>query len=191
MNKKCYITAFLVIFAYACQKQSIFDDEPVNPPLTVDEAKKWYESNFTEVKLSKQKTNYSSKVVNSLLWDMAITSQKGDISAVEVPISSNLERTYRCGSVPEGGPNSFPGLVIRRNMNSGKYQCRVMTVICDSAYMLLPDFESRMSRNRTFSLDEEFSGMIHFSMVNGRFTGGCRYADGKCIGTIRDRKSVV
>jgi hypothetical protein len=181
----CCVLAVLIL--YACDKREP-DPEDIQP-LTVDEARNWYETTQPAVMLPGQSkaTNVKSspcpiEIASIPIWAKAMEKHSKRTSIVELPVASHLMRSY--GPKPEGMVNSFSRLIVRRDLQTGNTSSFVMTVIGDSAYMLHPDINRRMSRNRYFSVEKEFCGRIYLYDLEGRYMKGFRYEDGKRVGKI-------
>ena len=164
----------------SCKK--LEDDQP-NKSFNAQDAKMWYTQNQPEhPRFLPPQTEKGPSVTIKNAWDQAMVRQRNGLTVVEVPLLSlgqfgftTCKLNLNDLEANERLLGSLSRLVIVRNKR-GAVDCRLMTLVPDSAYLV--DAKHNLSKNGYLSISNDYSGMVLFHYPSGEFTNGWYYSNG-------------
>lgn len=123
-------------------------------------------------------------------WVHAITSSNDSISIVEIPVASpdgKFGFIASHGYSDERLLKSVTRLVVQQD-NAGHIKSRLMTIIGDSSYMVSKNYN--LSGNTLLTKDADFTGTVLFNYLDGSFSNGWKYKNGKVTNTVNQSPTV-
>lgn len=169
-------------------------DNLINPEksLSIDDAQSWYESNKPQgLKLAFAKAKSDKGKLNGRPdWKHAYIVDQPEFTVVQVPLSVQgafcFVTTQNQKAYEETGDKryvqSLTQMVVQNEKKSQKTSGFLMTIIPDKEYMDATHFKCFYSTYRKWQAG--YSGLIFYHTLEGKFTNGWRFANGKVIKSI-------
>jgi hypothetical protein len=176
-------TTILAGILFSCQKE--YDELRGVRDFTVDEARAWYEANkpgYIELKSGGNERNI--KIIKPD-WARGVKSENSEEEIIEADILTNggfgfaKEELYAQWETSENERymRSHTKLVVLKNKKTKTETGCFMTIIGDRSYMERKNFDTGGNRYR--KPENDFSGVILFHHLNGGFSNGWRYTNGR------------
>lgn len=181
--KSILVTSFLAMMLYACQKE--YEELSNNRDFSVEEARVWYEAHKPEY--IELKSGGKDKKVKYIKpdWSRSIRFENKEEEIVETEIQTNggfgfaledmhgqWERTRN-----DRYMRSHTKLVVIKNKKTKTEIGCFMTIIGDKSYTERKNLDTDCNRYR--KPEDDFSGVILFHNLDGGFSNGWRYTDGR------------
>jgi hypothetical protein len=174
---------------YACRQD--FDELIVNRPWSVNDARAWYEAHKPDYIQLKSGSNEKRIKYIKPDWSRSIISKNDREEVVETDIKTNggfgfaTQENYDVWKLT-GNDNylrTHTRLVVVRNKGAKTEEGFFMTIAGDKKYKEKHDFD--MSENTYLKKGNDFSGLILFHHLDGSFSNGWKYTDGKLTHTAK------
>lgn len=182
-QKLSIIISFCLIAFVSCQKE--INNEFDYMPNEITAARAWFDANYSNgIVFSKKDSENKSQGVPD--WDHALIYRHKDFSTIEVPLNlldnvgfateESLLAFSESGDVRFLEVRSF--LVIVKGIKGEKLGF-IMTIIPDKDYKTKENFKAYTSSYLKWQ--NKFSGVVLYHKLDGSFSNGWKFSDGKAI----------
>lgn len=197
--KKWHILAYISVLGllFACADHMLQEggnpaarrSKHKNEELTISAARQWYESNYAPVVTTRANASDPSERLMRPLWDKAKESNRRRYEVVEIPIQTKghhiivdaeTAMRWKPGDKADFIRNTAR-FVVLYDKKTKKIQSFVMIFV--GSYDYLRKTHS-MGRNSYLYREPDFDGSVLFYSLNGTFSNGWKYSEGKIIATI-------
>ena len=193
----CFVLPFLLL--YSCRTIDLETVPEKRYPKEIEESRQWVMAHYPEqfsINLSKETEPTMQLKAN---WDRAFTGSDSKEKTVEIPVvpvfppqvdrvvqrtivlSENVQKYKETGD--ERYISNLSRLVVKTNIQSKERICFIMTIIPSASYWEQTNF-SPFSKV-TYTDRADFDGFIFFYHMNGEFSNGWSYKNGKNSGSIK------
>ncbi len=173
---------FLAAIFVACE-QEMFDKD--DDSLSIDEAKSWFEANQPEFLVLKSGGMSKKTKVIKPSWKGAYASKNREVEVVETHIMANgafgfaTKDAFSEWLATEnlGYLTSLSRIVVMRYKDTGEIVSFIMTIVGDKEYLEKKEF--KLWDNDYTMKDDDFSGLVLYHSLKGKFVNGWRYTNGE------------
>ena len=174
------------------------DQELIAEPLSVAEARSWFETNSSPILSMSEglgqvsmKSDNNGKGPKRLLqpdWTHAFTSTRGHLETVETHLRANLFQgrgnAASKAKMQETGNFGYmvplSRLVVLRDRKKNTTESFIMTMTGDVDYIESKNYQ--LWTNTYFQKDHNFSGTVRYHNLEGNFVNGWQMENGKVTG---------
>lgn len=159
-----------------------------NKELTIAVAKQWYESHYPSVVTIREHDAASKKLIRPM-WDKAKEYNRRRYEVVETPIQSKghhlitdveTSKKWKPGDKADFVRNAAR-FVILYDKKTKKTRSFAMVFVGSYEYLRT---NHPIERNSYLYREPDFDGTVFFYNLNGTFSNGWKYSNGKIVGTI-------
>ena len=182
-------TALLLMVCYACL-DDVWDSREKYEDRAIEHAKAWYEANKPEDIILRSYGGMEQMKIKAE-WSHAFTTRYDMLEVVETDVMSEglllfLNKECVEKSDEANDPNykqCYTRMVFKTNRNTGETVGFLMTVVPDLDWLEKSKFKPFMDVTYLFR-SEQFGGLILFHHIDGSFSNGWRYEEGKLVAEI-------
>ena len=183
MKKLSIFALFLLlVLPFACQKETILEENTINDELTIQEAKAWFETTIgTTSPNTRTAGAIAAFTAKDPLWQGATqTTLKNGRTGWLVPLKLKQLRSlsYRTSTKKDIKPNSVqetPMQFMFQFKEKGKIQLQVVEYLPEKAYL---------DKSKGLIDEKDFSGIVFVKTWEDKIIGGGHYLNGKRTSTF-------
>ena len=185
------ISGIFVMSCLLCCQTELSDAEIFNDKQMLAEAKNWYDAQVeSTVVLKSGFANEKSKIAYPNWRDTQTTNSK-NMDVVEVGLYAKgwwgftLDTLHNewLKTLNEGYLSSHTRLVLTKSKTDGKRTAFLMTIVADKPYLRKRNFKIWQG-NSYLEKEKDFSGLVFYHDLKGRFVNGWRYTSGRVSHTV-------
>lgn len=172
---------FLTAVFIACE-QELFDKD--DGSLTVEDAQSWFNANQPEFLVLKSGDMSKRTKVIKPTWRGAYASKNRKVEVVETHIMANGAFGFATKDAfsewlatdNPGYLTSMSRIVVMKYKDTGEIVSFIMTIVGNKEYLEKKDF--KLWDNDYTMKDDDFSGLVLYHSLKGKFVNGWRYTEG-------------
>jgi len=173
---------FLTALFIACEQEMFEKDDD---SLTVKDAKSWFGANQPEFLVLKSGDMSKNTKVIKPSWKGAYASKNRKVEVVETHIMANGAFGFATKDAFSewlatdnlGYLTSLSRIVVMRYKETREIVSFIMTIVGDKEYLEKKDF--KLWDNDYTMKDDDFSGLVLYHSLKGKFVNGWRYTNGE------------
>lgn len=183
-----YLTIAAIV-VFACRDEILHNNSD-DTSLKIEEAKTWYELNHNDAVILKSADTATLPVTFYVNWAEVCQRKGKKCETVQVALMSKgklsvlTAETYQEYKTTKNEKlkRSFTRLVIRSDNKTKKKDAFLITIIPSLDYFKATNYHPFHSAY--FDVDENYSGYILYHNLDGTFSNGWKYQDGKKTHTV-------
>ena len=189
-----YVLSFLLL--YSCQTEYDKHDRTSEKRYgkEIEDVRQWVMEHYPEQFSINSPKETEPEMLLKADWGKAFTGSDSKEKTVEIPVFPIGVGVERRITLPENRQkyeetgdsryiSNFSRLVVKSDLQTKERLCFIMTIIPSASYWEKTNF-SPFSKVTYFGR-EDYDGLIYFYHINGDYSNGWKYKDGKIEGSIK------